>query len=182
MGSIIDIITLENSDIKIIKNYKNADFRGSNIKLFSDVELKEKEICFSPVEILVLHSEKNVLRGLHYQEVEEQSRLLTCLSGKIFVAMLKIPYDENDEVSHWTYILQNDGESIYIPTGYAVGTYAIEKSDYLCLCGENPYNPKLSRGVLWNDYTLGIKWPVDGGPLISEKDSMWPSYKLLFGH
>ena len=85
MGSILKVESLEIPEIKLIEVYKSGDERGSNIKIFSKEELEKNGIDFSPLEILLLHSNKNVLRGLHYQKQCGQSRIISCIRGEVFV-------------------------------------------------------------------------------------------------
>jgi len=32
------------------------------------------------------------------------------------------------------------------------------------------YAPAFERSILWNDPAIGIEWPLDGEPTLSEKD------------
>jgi dTDP-4-dehydrorhamnose 3,5-epimerase len=34
----------------------------------------------------------------------------------------------------------------------------------------NYYHPESDRGLLWNDETLSINWPIEEYPILSEKD------------
>ena len=37
------------------------------------------------------------------------------------------------------------------------------------------YAPEHERCIAWNDPTIGIDWPLEGQPIISEKDSQGSS-------
>ena len=36
------------------------------------------------------------------------------------------------------------------------------------------YSPEHDRAIRWDDPDIGIEWPVEGAPLLSEKDANAP--------
>jgi dTDP-4-dehydrorhamnose 3,5-epimerase len=69
-------------------------------------------------------------------------------------------------------------KQIFIPASFAhgycvpsdVAEFEYKRSEF--------YSPKDERGILWNDPTLNIKWPVEQ-PILSEKDQKNPSFKEI---
>jgi dTDP-4-dehydrorhamnose 3,5-epimerase len=41
------------------------------------------------------------------------------------------------------------------------------------------YAPRHERVILWNDPDLAIRWPVQGEPILSEKDKAGHSFREL---
>jgi dTDP-4-dehydrorhamnose 3,5-epimerase len=41
------------------------------------------------------------------------------------------------------------------------------------------YAPQAEGGLAWDDPDLGITWPVEGEPVLSDKDRVWPRLKDL---
>ena len=39
------------------------------------------------------------------------------------------------------------------------------------------YSPENDRGIIWNDPEIGVEWPMDIKPVLSEKDEKAPSLK-----
>ncbi len=64
---------------------------------------------------------------------------------------------------------------LYIPPGFAHGFCVLsETAGFVYKCTDF-YSPQDERGIIWNDPTLGIRWPVSA-PLLSPKDQ---AYKTL---
>lgn len=179
MNSIVKISNLNLANIKVIETNYLTDERGSNDKVFSEADLKANGIEFLPKELLLIHSDKNVLRGLHFQRKYEQSKIISCTKGKLFLAIVNINPQSMDVGKSCTYVLDEAKYHIYVPCGYAVGTYAVEDADFICMCGENPFVPEYASGIRWNDPTINIKWPIekDREPIISKKDQKLPAFK-----
>lgn len=174
------IKTIGLPDVKLIETIYTTDFRGTNIKVFSSDEINRNGISFLPLEVLILHSHKNVIRGLHYQEYYEQSRLIGCSKGKLYVVALNVMRNSTDFRKYCAYTLHSPNQCIYIPKGYAVGTCAIEESDFYCMLAENPFMAKYNKGILWSDEEIGINWPISPKDAItSAADAAWPTLKSL---
>ena len=62
---------------------------------------------------------------------------------------------------------------MYVPAGFAHGFSVLEDSIFAYKCS-NYYHKESEGGILWNDPALAIDWQVSE-PIISEKDSVWPT-------
>jgi dTDP-4-dehydrorhamnose 3,5-epimerase len=65
--------------------------------------------------------------------------------------------------------------SLLIPKGFAHGFLVLSPEvdvEYQC---DEYYHPEDEGGLLWNDPTVGIVWPLPVGsmPLLSGKDQQW---------
>lgn len=171
MGNIISVVSLDIKAVKkiIVKEY--SDSRGSNLKFFSKEDLKTFDIDFSILEILKIHSKRNTLRGIHYQKEYGQSRIITCTKGSLLLAIVDI----NNPKNKCKIILDSSNVSIYIPKDYALGTLALEDSEFICLCGDNAFKPEYSDGFRWDDPIINIDWNCDISKLnISDNDRNIP--------
>jgi dTDP-4-dehydrorhamnose 3,5-epimerase len=64
---------------------------------------------------------------------------------------------------------------LWIPAGFAHGLLALsERADVLYKMTEF-WSPEHERAVAWNDSEVGIRWPLSGEPILSEKDAAAPS-------
>lgn len=161
MGSITRVTSLELPDIKLIESVEHIDNRGHNIKILSQNDLKVFGINFTPVEILDIYSNKNVLRGLHYQRVYYQSRIINYTKGRLFIVAVNIDCSSAYFGKKCTYVLECKNESVYIPAKYALGTLALEDSEFICMCGEYPFMVEYADGINWYDSRLNIDWPIN---------------------
>lgn len=146
-------------DVRLINGFESNDDRGGNAKSFSYSELIKNGIDFIPLEILTINSKKNVVRGLHFQREKGQTKLISCISGRLFVVIVDLRMN-NATFGKWcSVILNKPSQSIYIPAGCAVGTMAFVDSVFLCACGENIFIPEYDAGIRWDDPDINILWP-----------------------
>ncbi len=61
-------------------------------------------------------------------------------------------------------------QMLYVPPGCAHGFLVLsDEADFSYRCTAI-YTPAAERTLLWNDPALGINWPGDLSPLLSDKD------------
>ncbi len=156
----------------IINTFDMSDNRGSVHKIYEEEVFKKNGVIFKPTEELIIRSNKNVLRGMHFQKNIGQAKLVSLLSGNIYVVILDVDINSNS-YRKWVGIeLKDANTSIYIPANCALGTLAFEESLISCMC-DYKYVSENATGVLWNDSDIAIGWPLerlDGLPILSEKD------------
>jgi dTDP-4-dehydrorhamnose 3,5-epimerase len=59
---------------------------------------------------------------------------------------------------------------VYIPPGFAHGFYVRTESALFSYKCTDYYSPQTEGGILWNDPDIGIQWPLEGSPTLSDKD------------
>jgi dTDP-4-dehydrorhamnose 3,5-epimerase len=120
-------------------------------------------------------SAKGVLRGLHYQLNAPQGKLVRVVSGAVFDVAVDLRRS-SPHFGRWTgYELSADNRRmLWIPPGFAHGFLVLsDHADFLYKTTAY-YAPQWDRGVRWNDPAIGVKWPLDGEPLLSAKDAVQP--------
>lgn len=120
-------------------------------------------------------SRRGVLRGLHFQENQPQGKLVRVSRGRVFDVAVDIDPASSTFRQHVGVVLDDtDHRQLFIPAGYAHGFCVLsDVADFEYKCTAY-YRPDDGRGVLWNDPTLGIQWPV-GDPLVSAGDRVNPT-------
>ena len=116
-----------------------------------------------------------VLRGLHYQkEPRAQGKLVTVSKGEVFDVAVDIRKN-SPAYGKWIGVRLSgeNGRLLYIPTGFAHGFCVLSDEAYVTYKVTAEYDPKLDRGIVWNDPELSITWPVPH-PLLSPKDAGLP--------
>lgn len=117
-------------------------------------------------------SARNVVRGIHYQVVQPQAKLVRVTQGAVFDVAVDLRRSSPHFGRHVAVELSaENGRMLFIPIGFGHGFASLTVSagfcykvtDYYCQAGE--------RTILWNDLDLAIPWPV-GEPdaIVSEKD------------
>ena len=110
------------------------------------------------------------LRGLHYQLLRPQGKLVRVVRGSVFDVAVDVRRG-SPTFSRWVGVELSaaNKRQLYIPPGFAHG-YCVptEESELEYKCSDY-FVPQDDRGVAWNDPTIAIEWPVKS-PLVSEKD------------
>lgn len=116
-------------------------------------------------------SAHHVLRGLHYQVGKPQGKLIRVLQGAIFDVVVDLRRS-SPTFGHWlgmTLDAQHH-KQLWIPAGFAHGFLVLSDSADLAYKTTGYYEPALERCVIWNDPALGIAWPLEELPTLSDKD------------
>ena len=159
------IIKTKIKDLLILKSKNFRDNRGYLREIFRK-DILNKNFPFD----LISCSNKNVLRGLHFQYKYSQAKLITVTNGKIFDVAVDLRKKSKTFGKHFSIILsEKDDFSFYIPENFAHGFLCMSKSCTIHYKLSNYRNPKYEKTIRWNDNKLKIKWPVKK-PILSKKD------------
>ena len=66
-------------------------------------------------------------------------------------------------------------QMIIVPEGCAHGFQTLEENTEALYLVSKDYDPKLEKGIRWNDKNFRIKWPLEVSE-ISKKDKNWPNF------
>jgi dTDP-4-dehydrorhamnose 3,5-epimerase len=118
-------------------------------------------------------SGKNVVRGLHYQVVRPQGKLVRVVAGAIFEVAVDLR-KSSPFFGRWVGVelSAENRRQLWIPPGFAHGSVVTgEHAD--CLYKITDYwSPEHERTLLWSDPALGIDWPLSGPAVLSGKDKL----------
>jgi dTDP-4-dehydrorhamnose 3,5-epimerase len=120
----------------------------------------------------VSFSRKGVLRGLHFQKINPQGKLVYVLQGEVFDVALDIRVG-SPHFGKWTSVLLSaeNKRQFFIPAGFAHGFVVTSETALFAYKCTDKYNPQSEGSVLWNDPDLNIPWPVEN-PELSAKDAV----------
>ena len=161
--------------LKLITHEVIYDERGLFVENWN--KLKFEKVIGDSLNFFQLNqsrSSKGVLRGLHFQlEPESQGKLVKCLSGKIFDAVVDIRIKSKTFAS-WVGVelSEQKHQSLWVPPGFAHGFFTLSDYADVQYLVTKQWNKDLERCIVWNDEDIGIDWPVKNDqPLISAKDA-----------
>ena len=159
-------------DLVIVKSKNITDNRGYFREVFIEKYIKKK-LIFS----VVSKSKKSVLRGLHMQKVNPQGKYVSVVKGKILDVAVDCRRNSKTFGKHYKINLsEKNAKSVFIPAGFLHGFLGLENEN-IVVYGCTKYRNKNSEtGVIWNDDSLNIKWPIKK-PIISNKDKNNISFK-----
>ena len=154
-----------------------SDKRGYFTKVFEKAVFKEHGIEFLVWEELLTCSQKDVLRGLHFQRSNCQAKLVQVLCGKAFDVVVDLRKGSPTFGKWESFELSGENQKIlYVPKGLAHGFLSLEENTvFKYLCGDG-YVPEMDGGICWNDPQLAIKWPLDciDRLIVSDRDKNLP--------
>ena len=161
-------------DLLIYEKDTFNDKRGYFRELYLQKHFKTK----FPFDVMS-YSKKNVLRGLHLQLKNSQAKLITVLHGKIFDVCVDCRKNSKTFGKFFSIVLSDkNNKSLFIPAGFAHGFCSLSKEVVLHYKCSKYRNANSETGILWNDKSLGIKWPIKK-IIISPKDKKNISFEEL---
>lgn len=149
------------------KQYK--DIRGQ----LSEITPKKinKKFSYS----ILTESKKDVIRGMHFNKVMNEEKLLVILKGKILDVTINLNKGKNFGKIFYFKLKKND--ILFIPKGFAHGYLCLGKKNTVLYLLNKKYSNKNNTGFCWNDKNFNIKWGIKK-PILSMKDKFLREYKI----
>jgi len=154
-----------------------SDERGDFLEAWNDRRFAE--IIGTPTEFVQdnqSRSRRGVLRGLHYQLVRPQGKLVHVIDGAVFDVAVDIRRT-SDNFGKWfgVELTSQNRRQLWVPPGFAHGFYAISEMACVAYKVSDYYAREWDRSIRWDDPELGIEWPTGAeAPLVSPKDAGAP--------
>lgn len=157
-----------------------GDHRGWFMETYSDAKFSEVGIDLNFVQDnQSFSSAKGTLRGLHYQlNPKAQTKLVRCTQGSIFDVAVDIRKGSHTFGKWFGIELSAENKKqLLVPKGFAHAFMTLTDHVEVQYKVDEPYSPENDRGIIWNDPEIGIDWPFDITPILSEKDQKAPLLK-----
>lgn len=159
-------------DVWIIEPKVFGDSRGFFYESFNASHF-ERNVGYLPAFVQDNHSSsaQNVVRGLHYQVRNTQAKLVRVGRGEVFDVAVDLR-KSSPTFGKWVGVVLS-GENckqLFVPEGFAHGFCVLSTSAELLYKVSALYTPEAERSLLWNDPAIGIPWPLQGEPILSDKD------------
>ena len=115
------------------------------------------------------------MRGIHFQEFRQQSKLIHCVKGRILDLLVDLR--KNSPTFSQYQFVELDAEnpsSVFLPEGLG-HAYLVMEDSVVCYCCDELFHAEGDSGIIWNDPSLNIQWPLGaiGGEkqlILSDKD------------
>jgi dTDP-4-dehydrorhamnose 3,5-epimerase len=121
-------------------------------------------------------SVRGVLRGLHYQIVRPQGKLVRVVRGEIFDVAVDVRRD-SPTFGAWTgaRLSAENKQQLWVPEGFAHGFLTLSDVAEVLYKTTDFWHPEHERTIRWDDRTIGIEWPLEGPPRLGPKDAAAPA-------
>jgi dTDP-4-dehydrorhamnose 3,5-epimerase/CDP-3, 6-dideoxy-D-glycero-D-glycero-4-hexulose-5-epimerase len=145
------------------------DERGLFVKSFHDTTLKNAGIDFELKESYFSVSNKDVIRGLHFQTPPAQhAKIVFCPAGAILDLILDIRKDSPTYGQFHTEILSAENHcAYYIPEGFAHGFKSLTEGAITYYLVSSEYDKESDTGLRWD--SIGYDWECPT-PIMSVRD------------
>lgn len=161
------------ADVLLIEPRVFGDDRGFFYESFNQKAFEEATGINLPfVQDNHSKSGRGVLRGLHYQLAPHaQGKLVRVVQGEVFDVVVDIR-KESKTFGQWVgiHLSAENKQQLWIPPGLAHGFVVLSETAEFLYKTTDYYAPQAERSLRWNDPVLAIDWPLDGEPLLAEKD------------
>lgn len=161
-----------------------GDHRGYFMETYSEQAFKEAGLDYTFVQDNQSSSRKGVLRGLHFQKIFPQTKLVRVLKGEVFDVAVDLRKG-SETYGKWVGCLlsEENKKQFLIPRGFAHGFVVVsDYAEFAYKC-DDFYHPEDEGGLIWNDPDVAVQWPEVGEILLSEKDKKNPTLaesKMVF--
>lgn len=168
------VIETEIPDVKILEPAVFGDARGFFMETWNEEAFAKAGLDLKFVQDNHSRSQKNVLRGLHYQLQHTQGKLVRVVTGAVFDVAVDIRRN-SPTFGRWVGVelSESNHRMLWIPEGFAHGFLTLQDGTDLTYKCTDFYAPQHDRAIVWNDPDLKIAWPLPAGetPLVSSKDA-----------
>lgn len=159
-----------------------GDARGYFFESYSEKDFFEAGLTMKFVQDNQSFSAKGVLRGLHFQTMHPQGKLVRAMEGKVYDVAVDLRKGSETFGRYFGVLLDSEKQNqFYIPEGFAHGFFVLSDSAVFAYKCTDFYHPEDEGGLMWNDATVGIDWKKVAGdiePVLSEKDTKHPSFSF----
>jgi dTDP-4-dehydrorhamnose 3,5-epimerase len=116
-------------------------------------------------------SERDVLRGFHYQdESAPMGKLVCCTHGEIYDVAVDLRVGSRTFSKHFGIHLTADNmKQIFIPSGFGHAFATLSDAAEVHYKCTGYYEPSSEGTISWDDPDIGVQWPL-AHPILSSRD------------
>ena len=159
-------------EVLLIEPKVFGDERGYFYESWNKRRFAELGIAADFVQDNHSKSQKNVVRGLHYQVEHAQGKLIRVTTGSVYDVAVDLRRS-SPTFGQWAgFTLSAENKRmVWIPPGFAHGFCVTSDTAEFLYKTTDYWSPAHERTLLWNDPQLAIPWPLTGEPLLAAKDA-----------
>jgi len=179
----MDVQTTRLPGVLVVKPRRFTDERGYVAEVYTERVFRRAGIMASFVQdnqSFSLHS--GTIRGLHFQTPPAaQAKLVRVIRGCVYDVVVDLRLG-SPTFGQWTakHLSAQDGEQLYVPPGFAHGFCTLEPATEVTYKVDSYYVPACQSGIVWNDATLNIPWPVAAdAAILSNRDRALGTFAAL---
>jgi dTDP-4-dehydrorhamnose 3,5-epimerase len=168
-------------DVIVVEPAVHQDYRGFLMETWHAGKFRQAGLDLAFVQDNHSQSVRNTIRGLHYQVVRPQGKLVRAVAGEIFDVAVDLRRS-SPTYGKWVSVTLSAANrlQVWIPEGFAHGFYVTGDGAEVVYKCTDLYSAEHERTLRWDDPATGISWPLGSEPpLISPKDAAGLSFQAL---
>lgn len=171
----MEVIKQSIADVLLIKPKVYGDQRGWFAETWQQQRYQDAGIEQDFIQDNMAHSLANVLRGLHIQNPYGQGKLVQVYVGEVFDVAVDVRKG-SPTFGQWVGVLlsEDNKSQLWVPPGFAHGYYVTSEQAVFGYKCTDMYHPETQFSVRWDDPAIGIDWPLNGEPVLADKDREAP--------
>jgi len=159
-------------DVLVVEPRVLEDVRGFFFESWNRRAFAEAGIDADFVQDNHSRSRRGVLRGLHYQVLHAQGKLVRVTVGELFDVAGDLRRSSPTFGRHVAMMLSAaNRRMLFIPPGFAHGFLVVSDVAEFLYKTTDYWYPAHERTLQWNDPALGIAWPSGIAPALAAKDA-----------
>ncbi|MFT4114934.1 dTDP-4-dehydrorhamnose 3,5-epimerase [Silvibacterium sp.] len=149
-----------------------GDARGHFCETYNERVMQEAGLPTHWVQDNFSVSKHGVVRGLHYQVVQPQGKLVRVAFGRVIDVAVDLRRSSPHFGKHVAVELSAENAAmLWIPAGFGHGFAVLSETAGFAYKVTDYYAPQGERTILWNDPDLAIDWQLDAASaIVSDKD------------
>lgn len=168
--------------VVIVEPTAFADDRGYFMETY-----QYNDFCAAGIDVKFVQdnqskSKKGVLRGLHFQKQFPQSKLVRVISGEVYDVAVDLR-DGSPTYGKYVGVLLSaeNKRQFFIPKNFAHGFLVLSDEAEFIYKVDDFYHPNDEGGLIWNDPSVGVEWPIPDGMeiILSDKDKINPTLENI---
>lgn len=161
--------------VYVIEPIVFSDVRGTLFEAYNGEMLNSYGMKSDFVQDNEVTSHKDVLRGMHVNINNPQTKLIRVLDGEILDVLIDLRKESKTYMQCFSIILsQKNRKQLYIPERIGHGYLALESSRVLFKTSTH-FTSEDEIGFAWNSKEIEIDWKISN-PIQNERDR---KYKML---
>jgi dTDP-4-dehydrorhamnose 3,5-epimerase len=168
-------------ELFVFKPTVYQDQRGSFFESYNQQFFREKGIYTNFVQDNQSISTYGVIRGLHFQKLAPQAKLVRCIVGKVWDVVVDLRKNSPTYKKSFGIELSEDNMTMMlVPKGFAHGFVTLSDVSVFQYKCDEIYLPSQDGGINYLDAEFNVDWKIDmDQAILSEKDKSLPNWSEI---
>lgn len=164
----IEVFKTKLDGVLIVKPEAFEDHRGAYVEIYNEDLYREKGIDVKFVQDDVSISSRNVLRGIHGDDVTW--KLISCLHGKFYLVVVNRD-KSSPQFGQWDSFVLSDSNrhQVLVPPKFGNGHLVLSEQAIFHYKQSTYYDRAGQFTIAWNDPKVNVWWPIKD-PVLSPRD------------